>query len=74
MKNLLSIRLRLEHITNLSITFNQIETNKEMNTTDADDDEVDCEKELVADDDNNDDDEVDCEKRTTRTTIMMMMK
>jgi len=45
-----------------------------MNTTDADDDEVDCEKELVADDDNNDDDEVDCEKRTTRTTIMMMMK
>jgi len=49
----------LEHITNLNITFNQIETNKEMNTTDADDDEVDCEKELVADDDNNDDDEVD---------------
>jgi len=28
-------------ITNLNITFNQIETNKEMNTTDADDDDND---------------------------------
>jgi len=47
-----SIHMRLEHIKNLNITFNQMETNKEnkeMNTTyaaaAAADDEVDCEKE-----------------------------
>jgi len=41
--------MRLEHIKNLNITFNQMETNKEMSTTyaaaAAADDVVDCEKE-----------------------------
>jgi len=37
--------MRLEHIKNLNITFNQMETNKEMNTTYAADDVVDFEKE-----------------------------
>jgi len=37
--------MRLENIKNLNITFNQMETNKELNTTYAFDDVVDFEKE-----------------------------
>jgi len=47
-ETLQSIHMRLEHIKNLNITFNQMETNKEMSTTyaaAAADDVVDCEKE-----------------------------